>query len=129
MFFLKPPNSYTPFCPVTAVEVPITNCLGDMHRLYFLAASEVSDGACHLEDAVIGTGRKFQPFHRRAEHLQRRLVRLGKLVEHALGHLSVAVDPPQPSLFREGIEALCLDVTGSNDPFSDLLAGFPLLHL
>ena len=79
-----------------------------MLALHFLTAFEVGNGAGDLEDAAVGTGGELQTLHRHTEHIKRRGIGLGKLMEHTLGHLRVGIDAASPSALpdREGTEAL-----------------------
>ena len=94
-----------------------------------LAAFEVGNGAGHLQDAAIGTGGELQAFHGHTEHIEAGGIGFCKLVEHALGHLGIAVDDPHPGPSRgEGAEASLLDLPGLDDPLADLRAGLSRLH-
>ena len=46
----------SPLCPIATVKVTVSDGFGNVHSLYFFAASEVGNGAGHLEDAAVGTG-------------------------------------------------------------------------
>ena len=109
--------------PVAAVQIPVSDGFGDVHRFYLLRASEVGDGASHLEDAAVGTGGELQALHGHAEHVERLGIGLGKLAEHLFGHLGIAVDA------LVGLEALLLNLTRSYHPLTDGGRGFAWLHL
>ena len=49
---------YSSFCPVATVEGAITDGLCQVVRLYMFAAFQVGNGACYLQDAVVGAGRE-----------------------------------------------------------------------
>lgn len=49
---------YSSFSPVATVEGAITDGLCQVVGLYMLAAFQVGNGACHLQDAVVGAGRE-----------------------------------------------------------------------
>ncbi len=55
------------------------------------------------------------------KNVERGGIGLGKLVEHALGHLGVTMDAASPPALSqgEGAETLGLDVTGTDDAFAD----------
>ena len=80
-----------------------------MLSLDFLRTFEVGYSSCYLQDAGVGTGGEFEAFHSHAEHVHRGGIRFGIVVEHLLGHHSVAVD----SLVQ--FEALFLYLAGLND--------------
>lgn len=48
---------YSSFSPVATVEGAITDGLCQVVRLYMFAAFQVGNGACYLQDAVVGAGR------------------------------------------------------------------------
>ena len=54
------------FCPVAAVEATVADGFGNVVALDFFAAFQVGNGACHLQDAAIGTGTEFETFHSHA---------------------------------------------------------------
>ena len=58
-------------------------------------------------------------------------IRFCELVEHPLGHLGVTMDAASPPALSqgEGAEALRLDITGTDDTLTNLLAGLAGLHL
>ena len=49
-------TSHAFFCPVAAVEVAVAHGFGDVLLLHLGAGGKVGNGACHLEDAAVGTG-------------------------------------------------------------------------
>mgnify|MGYP006896679523 FL=1 len=49
---------YSSFSPVATVEGAIADGLCQVVRLYMLAAFQVGNGACYLQDAVVGAGRE-----------------------------------------------------------------------
>ena len=49
---------YSSFSPVATVEGAITDGLCQVVRLYMFAAFQVGNGACYLQDAVVGAGRE-----------------------------------------------------------------------
>ena len=53
---------------------------------------KVSDGACHFEDSVVGSGREIIASHGSAEHVGGLFVQAGILFQQPASHLSVAVD-------------------------------------
>ena len=61
---------YPSLSPVASIKVAITDSLRDMVRLHALGMVEVGNGACHLEDAVLGSCREFEPLHAKTEELQ-----------------------------------------------------------
>ena len=69
-----------------------------MHGLDFFRACEIGDGVGDYEGAAVGTGGEIQLLHGHAEHVEALGIGLGKLVEHALGHLCIAVRPSPPTL-------------------------------
>ena len=84
-----------------------------------------------LRNAGVSTGRELETFHGKAQHLERLGVGLGKLVEHLLCHLCVAMDaaPFPASPEWEMAETLGLDFAGSDDALANGGAGFAGLHL
>ena len=98
-------RSNASLCPVASIQITIPDGFGDMDGLYLLRAGEVGNGAGHLEDAAVGTGREFQALHGHAKHVERCLVGIRKVVEHLFRHLRVAVDAgPTPNPSRSGGE-------------------------
>ena len=63
-----------------------------MVTLHPLASFKVGDGACHLQDTAIGTGRETEPFHRHSKHIETRRIGFGKQMDHPLRHLGITVD-------------------------------------
>ena len=83
---------YSALCPVAAVQIAVTYGFGYVLRLYVFGSGEVGDGACHFQDAVIGAGGEREFLHCCAQESDGLFVWFGKLMNHALGHLRVAVD-------------------------------------
>ena len=63
-----------------------------MLALDVFCSLQVGNRAAHLQDAVVGTGRKVQPAHGGAELLHARIVEHGILLKKRGGHLCVAVN-------------------------------------
>ena len=115
--------SHASFCPIAPVEIPVAHSLGDVGKLYLLAACQVCDGACHLEDAAVGTGGERQTLHGHAEHFQGGGIGFGIFVKHAFGHLGIAVDALDMGV------ALRLNLAGGNHSLADGGAGLTWLCL
>ena len=94
--------------PVASVESSVSDGFCQVLRLHMLASSQVGDGAGHLEDTAVGSGGEGELFHRHAKHIHACLVWLGKLMNHALAHLGVAVDTLE-ILVACGLQFPCLD--------------------
>lgn len=112
---------YSALCPVAAVQIAVTNGFGYVLRLYVFGSGEVGDGACHFQDAVIGAGGERELLHGCAQESDGLFVWFGKLMNHALGHLRVAVDA---AIF---LEACRLDVACLDDTLTDGCAWFARL--
>ena len=80
---------------------------------YVGGSVEVGDGAGHLEDAVVGTGRHVEAGHCLLEDVHGGLGGACGLCYHLRGHLGVAVHS-----FLTG-ETLALDVTGFDYTLAD----------
>lgn len=112
---------YSALCPVAAVQIAITNGFGYVLRLDVFGSGEVGDGACHFQDAVIGAGGERELLHGGAQESDGLFVWFGKLMNHALRHLRVAVDA---AIF---LEACRLDVACLDDALTDGCARFARL--
>src|SRR3712207_6706949 len=91
-FTVKGPLSLGPIAPI---ELSIVDGLGQMGHGDAVATGQVGDGTGHLEDSAVSSGRQRQLFHGHTEQLHAGRVGLGILVNHAFGHLGVAVYMPQ----------------------------------
>ena len=112
---------HLPQCPVGTVELAVADGLGDVVGEYLRGGGEVGNGAGHLQDAAVGAGRQGEALHGLSEHLQTCAIRLGVLVNHAFGHLRVAVDA------AHAFETGGLDGTCGDDALADLLRRLTLL--
>ena len=121
--YIKIVSLYSSLCPIASIQVSISDGLGNMYRIYPLAACKVGNGTGNLQDAAIGTGGEFQAFHGHTQHVHRGSIGFSELVEHPLRHHGIAVDA------LEGFEANLLDLSGLDDALTNLLAGFPGFHL
>ena len=79
----------------------------------FFGAFKVGNGAGYLQDAVVGASGEVETFHGGTEETDACLVRFGILVNHALGHLGVAVDA------LHVLEAFFLNGAGFDYSFAD----------
>ena len=122
---------YSSFSPIAPIQITIPDGFGDVVTLHLLAAFEVGNGAGYFQDAAVGTGRELKSFHRHTQHVHRGGIRLGKLVEHALGHLGIAVDasPLPTSPLGQVTETFCLYVAGTDNTLTNLFRRFAWLHL
>ena len=78
----------------------------------------VGDGSCHLEDAVVGTGREVELGHGALYHGERLVVELTILTKQGRGHLRIAMDA------RLFAETLLLNLTRLDDTFADGCTAF-----
>ena len=106
--------------PALAVEAAVADGFGDVGGLYGVAAIEVGNGAGHLEDAVVGTGREVEALHGTLQHGTSALVGLGILLQQTRSHLRIAVY----SLFV--LEALLLYLACGNHSLAYGCAGLAL---
>ena len=79
---------------------------------------EIGDGARHFEDATVGTSTQTEALHGRLKQFDSRGIGLGILMNHALGHLCIAVNG------LVGAEALGLNFARLHHPFADGGTGF-----
>ena len=122
---------YSPLSPIAPIQITIADGFGDVVALHFLAAFEVGDGAGNFQDAAVGTGGEFEALHCHAQHVHRGGIGLCKLVEHAFGHLGIAVDasPLPTSPLGQVTEAFSLYVAGTDNTLTNLFRRFAWLHL
>ena len=78
--------------PVLAVQLAIADSLRDVGAPDVGGVVKVSDGACHFEDSVVGSGREIIASHGGAEHVGGVFVQAGILFQKPASHLGVAVD-------------------------------------
>ena len=71
---------YPSLCPITSIEVSVADGFCDVHGLYLLRTSKISNGAGHLEDTGVGTSGEFQALHSYAKHFHRSCIGLCELV-------------------------------------------------
>lgn len=77
------------------------------------ASGKVGNGACHFQNAVVGPGRQGELLHRHAQEVDAFFVWFGKLVNHSLCHLRIAVDA------FEFLESGCLNFPCLDDAFAN----------
>lgn len=105
--------------PSATVEAAVADGLGDVRDPDDGRPLQVGNGACHLQDAVVGTCREIEPFHRLLEQGEALRVGLGILREQRRRHLCVAVDA--------GVFAVpfLLYLPGAYHPLADVGAALP----
>ena len=52
--------------PILPIQISVADGFGNVVALDFFAAFQVGNGACHFQDAAIGTGTEFETFHSHA---------------------------------------------------------------
>ena len=110
------PNLKLSLRPISTIKVAIADGLSQMLRANLVRASKVGDGARHLEDTGIGARGERQPLHSHAQQLEAFSVWLGVVMDHALGHLSVAV------YILAILETFGLYATSGDNPFANFHA-------
>lgn len=88
-----------------------------MRRGDAISPGEVGDGARHLEDAIIGAGRKRKLLHRLLEQVTQRGVEDAELLELRWEHPGIGRQ-------RGAIESAQLHLPGLLDAFADGAGGF-----
>lgn len=104
--------------PVATVKVSVAYGLGNMVAMYAFRTFKVGNGAGNLQDAAVGAGRELQTLHGQAQEFAALGVQNAVFAQMLFRHLCIAMH----SLDRG--EALGLDVSGTQDPFSDDGTGF-----
>lgn len=76
---------------VASVEGAVADGFHDVGCSHAHAGFQIGDGACHLEDAVVGACAHIHALDGVAQQLHSLAVGLRPLVEHGGGHLGIAV--------------------------------------
>lgn len=78
--------------PPLPIQGSILNSFGEMRGLDTVDACQVSNGAGHFEDAVIGTGTQAQALQGHLHQLLPRIVQRAVLAYEPTRHLGIAVN-------------------------------------
>ena len=104
--------------PIASIKISIAYGLGNMVALYAFRDFKVGNGACHLQDAAVGSGRELQAFHGHAQEFAALGVQNAVFAQMLFRHLGIAMHT------LDGGKTLGLDVACPQHTLTDDGTGF-----